>query len=125
MRILCGTDIIEIERIRKSIERSEDKFIKLIYTPAEIEYCESKRNAKYSHYAGRFAAKEAIYKAVSSLLPERFGITWRDAQVVNDENGNPKVEFLKVKFDQIKSIDISISHCREYAVATVTILIDE
>jgi phosphopantetheinyl transferase (holo-ACP synthase) len=45
--------------------------------------------------------------------------------VVNDENGNPKVEFLKVKFDQIKSIDISISHCREYAVATVTILIDE
>ena len=125
MRILCGTDIIEIERIKKSIERSEDKFIKLIYTPAEIEYCESKKNAKYSHYAGRFAAKEAIYKAVSSLLPERFGITWKDAQVVNDENGNPKVEFLKVKFEQIKSIDISISHCREYAVATVTILIEE
>ena len=124
MRVLCGTDIIEIERIKKSIERSGEKFIKLIYTPAEIEYCESKRNAKYSHYAGRFAAKEAIYKAVSSLLPERFAITWTDAQVINDENGNPKIEFLKVKFEQIKSIDISISHSRDYAVATVTILVD-
>jgi len=124
MKILCGTDIIEIERIKKSIERSGEKFIKLIYTPAEIEYCESKRNAKYSHYAGRFAAKEAIYKAVSSLLPDRFAITWTDAQVINDENGNPKIEFLKVKYEQIKSIDISISHSRDYAVATVTILID-
>jgi len=125
MKILCGTDIIEIERIKKSIERSGDRFLNLIYTAAEIEYCESKRNAKYSHYAGRFAAKEAIYKAISSLLPERFGITWTDAQVINDENGNPKVEFLKVKFKQIKSIDISISHCKEYAVSTVTILIEE
>ena len=125
MHILCGTDIIEIERIKKSIERNEDNFLNLIYTEAEIAYCESKKNAKYSHYAGRFAAKEAIYKAVSTLLPERFGISWKDAQVINDENGNPKIEFLKIKFEQIKSIDISISHCKEYAVATVTILTDE
>lgn len=125
MHILCGTDIIEIERIKKSIERNGDNFLNLIYTEAEIAYCESKKNAKYSHYAGRFAAKEAIYKAVSTLLPERFGISWKDAQIINDENGNPKIEFLKIKFEQIKSIDISISHCKEYAVATVTILTDE
>jgi holo-[acyl-carrier protein] synthase len=125
MHILCGTDIIEIERIKKSIERNGENFLNLIYTEAEIAYCESKKNAKYSHYAGRFAAKEAIYKAVSTLLPERFGISWKDAQIINDENGNPKVEFLKIEFEQIKSIDISISHCKEYAVATVTILIDE
>ena len=125
MHILCGTDIIEIERIKKSIERNGDNFLNLIYTEGEIAYCESKKNAKYSHYAGRFAAKEAIYKAVSTLLPERFGISWKDAQVINDENGNPKIEFLKIKFEQIKSIDISISHCKEYAVATVTILTDE
>lgn len=124
MKILCGTDIIEIERIKKSIERSGERFLNLIYTPAEIEYCESTRNAKYSHYAGRFAAKEAIFKAISSLLSDKFALTWTDAQVINDENGNPKIEFLKVKFEQIESIDISISHCREYAVATVTILID-
>ena len=125
MHILCGTDIIEIERIKKSIERNGENFLNLIYTEAEIAYCESKKNAKSSHYAGRFAAKEAIYKAVSTLLPERFGISWKDAQIINDENGNPKIEFLKIEFEQIKSIDISISHCKEYAVATVTILIDE
>ena len=125
MHILCGTDIIEIERIKKSIERNGENFLNLIYTEAEIAYCESKKNAKYSHYAGRFAAKEAIYKAVSTLLPERFGISWKDAQIINDENGNPKIEFLKIEFEQIKSIDLSISHCKEYAVATVTILIDE
>ena len=134
MRILCGTDIIEIERIKKSIERSGDRFLHLIYTPAEIEYCESTKNAKYYHYAGRFAAKEAIFKAISdcfknkaisALLPERFGISWSNAQIINNENGNPRVEFLNTEFKQIKSMDISISHCKEYAVATVTILVDE
>lgn len=125
MRILCGTDIIEIERIKKTIERNGNNFLNLIYTPKEIEYCESKRNAKYCHYAGRFASKEAIFKAISSLLPNKFEITWKDVQVINDENGNPKIEFLKTQFEQIKSIDISISHCKEYAVANVTAIIDE
>lgn len=123
MKILCGTDIIEISRIQKSIEKSGEKFLNLIYTPKEIEYCESKRMAKYSHYAGRFAAKEAIYKAISDLLDDRFAISWKNAQVINDENGNPKVEFLGTEFKQIENIDISISHCKEYAVATVTILV--
>ncbi len=125
MRILCGTDIIETERIKKSIERSGSNFLNLIYTPKEIEYCESTRNAKYCHYAGRFASKEAIFKTVSILLPDKFGISWKDVQIVNDENGNPRIEFLKVQFEQIKSIDISISHCKEYAVANVTALVDE
>ena len=57
-------------------------------------------------------------------MTDKFAISWKDAQVVNDENGNPKVEFLKVKFDQIKSIDISISHCKEYAVATVIAMVE-
>ena len=125
MKILCGTDIIEIKRIQKSIEKSGDRFLNLIYTDAEIDYCESKHQAKYIHYAGRFAAKEAIYKAVSSLLQDRFGISWKDAQVINDANGNPHVEFIGVKFKQIKSIDISISHCKEYAVATAIITVEE
>lgn len=125
MKILCGTDIIEISRIQKSIEKSGERFLNLIYTPAEIEYCESKHQAKYVHYAGRFAAKEAIYKALSSLLPDRFGISWKDAQVINDENGNPHVEFMEFELKQIKNIDISISHCREYAVATAIITIEE
>lgn len=125
MRVLCGTDIIEISRIKESIERSGQTFLNILFTPDEIEYCESKRNAKYYHYAGRFAAKEAIFKAVSSLLENKFDISWHNAQVINDENGNPKIEFLDIKFDQIKNIDISISHCREYAVATVVATVEE
>lgn len=125
MKILCGTDIIEINRIKKSIERSGENFLKLVFTPKEIEYCEKRKAAKYYHYAGRFAAKEAIFKAVSSLLENKFDISWHNAEVINDENGNPKIEFLDIKFDKIKNIDISISHCKEYAVATVVVIADD
>lgn len=125
MKILCGTDIIEIGRIKESIERSGEKFVNLLFTPAEIEYCESKRNAKYYHYAGRFAAKEAIFKAVSPLLKNKFDISWHNAEVINDENGNPEIRFIDIKFNKIKSIDISISHCKEYAVATVVLIAEE
>ncbi len=125
MKILCGTDIIEISRIRESIERSGQTFLNMIYTPTEITYCESKRNAKYYHYAGRFAAKEAIFKTVSPLLNNKFDISWHNAEVVNDENGNPIIRFIDIKFDKIKNIDISISHCKEYAVATVVAMIEE
>lgn len=122
MKVLCGTDIIEINRIKESIERSGKDFINMIFTPNEIKYCESKKNAKYYHYAGRFAAKEAIFKAVSSLLKDKFDISWHNAEVINDENGNPKINFIDVKLDKIADIDISISHCKEYAVATVVIV---
>ena len=125
MKILCGTDIIEISRIRESIERSGEKFINILFTPAEIEYCESKRNAKYYHYAGRFAAKEAIFKAVSPLLKNKFDISWHNAEVINDENGNPEIRFIDIRFNKIKNIDISISHCKEYAVATVVAMVEE
>ncbi len=122
MKVLCGTDIIEISRIKESIERLGNDFINMIFTPNEIKYCESKKNSKYYHYAGRFAAKEAIFKAVSSLLKDKFDISWHNAEVINDENGNPKVNFIDIKFDKIADIDISISHCKEYAVATVVIV---
>lgn len=125
MKILCGTDIIEINRIKQSIERSGQNFLKLVFTPKEIEYCEKRKAAKYYHYAGRFAAKEAIFKAVSSLLENKFDISWHNAEVINDENGNPKIEFLDIKFDKIKNIDISISHCKEYAVASVVAIVEE
>ena len=125
MRILCGTDIIEVRRIKESIERSGDKFINILFTPAEIEYCESKRNAKYYHYAGRFAAKEAIFKAVSPLLKNKFDISWHNVEVINDENGNLQIRFIDITFNKIKNIDISISHCKEYAVATVVLMAEE
>ena len=120
--IKCGTDIVEIERIEKSISRTNGKFIEEIYTQEEIEYCESKKNAKYQHYAARFAAKEAIFKAISDFLTNKYEISWQNVQILNNEQGRPYIEFIGVEFNQIKSIDISISHCKQYATANVVLI---
>ena len=123
MRVLTGTDIIEINRIKESLENLGENFKNKIYTDKEIEYCESRKNVKYQHYAGRFAAKEAIFKAVSDLLENKFEISWKDAEVLDDKNGKPKITFKSKKLEEkIESIDISISHCKEYAVSNVVII---
>lgn len=121
MQISCGTDIIEIERIKKAIQENGEKFIDTIYTQKEKEYCESRNKAKYQHYAVRFAAKEAIYKALSKILKDENNTKWKDVEILNNEEGKPEIKFMK-KIQKIKDIDISLSHCKEYAVATVTIL---
>lgn len=118
MKISCGTDIIEINRIKKTIERLGNKFITTIYTEKEIEYCESHKENKYQHYAARFALKEAIYKALSDIV-EIEKLTWRNFEVINYEGGKPKIT---INDERIESIDVSISHCKEYAVANVVVL---
>lgn len=117
MKIACGTDIIEINRVKKSIENVGEKFIETIFTKDEIDYCESKKSQKYQHYAARFAAKEAIFKALSKYLDQNI-CDWQNFEVLNDDNGKPSVN-LKNNIESIESIDISISHCKDYAVAMV------
>ena len=121
MKIKSGIDIIEIDRIKESIEKLGDKFIKRVFTDKEIEYCESKKGQKYQHYAARFAAKEAGFKAISEELDYKYDAKWTDFEIENDENGRPK---LKIYNENIKyeSIDISLSHCKTYAIANVVIL---
>ena len=119
MKITCGTDIIEIERIKKSIESTNGRFVKEIYTEKEIEYCESKRRQKYQHYAARFSAKEAVFKALSVILEDKYSLSWLDVEIINDKNGRPCINFINKKFDKLISIDISLSHCKEYAIAYV------
>ena len=123
MKILTGTDIIEISRIKESIESLGDSFKNKIYTENEIEYCESKRNAKYQHYAGRFAAKEAIYKSVSAIFPH---IALNEIEVLNDKNNlnRPIVNISNAEFKNTNlniQIDVSISHIKEYAIAYATV----
>ena len=115
MKVSCGTDIIEIKRIKSSIENIGDKFLQKIYTDEEIRYCESKKNMKFQHYAARFAAKEAIFKALSNRILENYD--WKDFEILNDESGKPNVN-VKISISNLEDIDISISHCKEYAVAT-------
>ena len=122
MKITCGTDIIEIKRIKESIEQLENKFVERVHTDKEIQYCESKKKQKYQHYAARFAAKEAIFKAISSKLNNKYDIGWQNIEVINDENGRPHVNLLDVDVPEIEEMDISISHCKEYATANVVVV---
>ena len=122
MKITCGVDIIEIERIKDSIEELGEKFLKRVFTKKEIEYCESKKTQKYQHYAARFAAKEAAFKAVSKQLDDKYSVCWQDFEVLNDKQGRPQINILNINTENIESIDISISHCKLYATANVTIL---
>lgn len=122
MNITCGTDIIEIERIKESIENIGEKFLKRVFTDKEIEYCESKKAQKYQHYAGRFAAKEAAFKAISKILKDKYSVCWKDFEVINNEQGRPYLTLYNVDTTKIESIDVSISHCKLYATANVTVL---
>lgn len=126
MAVSCGNDIIKVSRIKDSIERIGENFIKRVYTEEEIEYCESRRMCKYQSYAVRFAAKEAVYKAIS---PKKDGFTsWQDVEVKRLENGKPIVHLsggLAQYASSIgigdKNIEISLSHDDDYAIATVVI----
>lgn len=120
MHIKTGTDIIEIDRIRESIESTDGKFCERVYTKKEIGYCESKKTQKYQHYAARFAAKEAVFKAISELLQNKYQINWQDIEILNDENGRPYVNLSK-EIKGVETIDISISHCKSYAIANVIV----
>ena len=130
--IYCGTDIIEIERIKKAIEQNEienkkefkNLFLDKIYTLNEINYCESKGKMKYQHYAARFAAKEAIFKAISNLLKDKYELSWKNAEIINDDLGRPQVKFINISKElkeKIVNIDISLSHSKEYAIAMVVL----
>ena len=114
-----GTDIIECLRIAQMIERHGEMFITRVYTDYEIQYCQARRSAT-QHFAGRWAAKEAILKAMGTGWQK--GISWRDMEVRNDAAGKPVVALRGGARDAcvsrgIADMLISISHCRSHAVA--------
>ena len=121
MQVKSGVDIIEIDRIKQSIEETEGKFCDRVYTKKEIEYCESKKTQKYQHYAVRFAAKEAVFKAISSKLHDKYEVSWKDIEVLNDNTGRPYINLPEEKMQEIEDIDLSMSHCKQYAVANVIV----
>ena len=114
-----GTDIVECLRIAQMIERHGELFLNRVYTSREIEYCSS-RKAATQHYAGRWAAKEAVLKAMGTGWTK--GISWRDIEVRNDAAGRPSIALgggareVCEKRD-VAEMMISISHCRSHATA--------
>ena len=114
-----GTDIVEVLRIAQMIERHGELFLNRVYTPREIEYCSARRAAN-QHYAGRWAAKEAILKAFGTGWAR--GIQWRDMEIRNDGAGKPTVALGGGARDICEQLGIgdmmiSISHCRSHATA--------
>jgi len=114
-----GTDIVECLRIAQMIERHGELFISRVYTEDEIDYCRSRRQAT-QHFAGRWAAKEAILKALGTGW--RKGISWRDIEVLNNPHGRPIATLRGGAREVLEQLNIgemmiSISHCRSHATA--------
>jgi len=114
-----GTDIVECVRIGRMIEQHGEVFLTRVYTEREILYCQGRKHAT-EHFAGRWAAKEAILKCLGTGW--RRGISWTDMEIRNDPAGKPQVLMCGTAKDlaqtlHIGDILISISHCRAYATA--------
>ena len=122
MEIKTGIDIIEVKRIQEAIERQGEKFLKRVYTAQEIEYCDNTGKMRYQHYAARFAAKEAIFKAISSKLSSDIGDIWTNIEIQNNENHKPIANLERLSLSNIESMDLSLSQIAEYAVASFNII---
>lgn len=114
-----GTDIVECVRIAQMIEKHGELFLERVFTPREMRYCQGRKHAT-EHFAGRWAAKEAILKCLGTGW--RKGICWTDMEVRNDPQGAPRVYLAGAAREQAQKLDISdiwltISHCRAYATA--------
>lgn len=114
MIIGTGVDITEVRRLRQAVEKWGDDFLHRVFTEEELENAK-KRGSLYQHLAGRFAAKEAVFKALGDK-----GLNWKDVQILNDPEGKPSCKILNSKGKKIEA-HISISHVKTYAVANAII----
>ena len=117
--LTTGVDIIEISRVRRVLEQYGRRFLERVFTPGEIAYCRERA----PNLAARFAAKEATMKALGTGVR---GVGWKDIEVVRHESGAPSIK-LHGRCQQraqrlgVQEIAISLSHSREYAVASVVV----
>jgi holo-[acyl-carrier protein] synthase len=114
-----GTDIVEIKRIEE-ISKKTNRFCQRVFTPAEVEYCNSKGRARYASFAARFAAKEAIAKAIGHPL------SWQDVEITATRDGNPCVQ-LRGRAKELAAnaaIHVSLSHAKDYACAVALVEVD-
>ena len=113
-----GVDIEKIERFDNKENDKDKKFLEKVFTQKELDYCFSKNNAS-AHLAGRYAAKEAIVKALSSTHEKK--IIYNEIEIVNNSTGVPEVVMLRSELNKLK-IKISISHNEDCAVAMAIII---
>lgn len=121
MIVGTGIDIVEVPRVAQAIERFGDRFLRRIFTAAEIKYCQSKRNAA-ERFAARFAAKEAALKAIGTGWKK--GVAWTDVEVRRESGGRPTISFSGAAGAHahalgMKRASLSLSHTAEMATAQV------
>ena len=115
MKIIgTGVDITEVSRLRKAIEKWGQGFIDRVFTKKELENAKT-RGSLYLHLAGRFAAKEAVFKALGNMK-----LALKEVQILNDKDGRPRCQVLNNKAKDCE-IQVSISHVKNYAVANAII----
>ena len=124
MILEIGVDLVEVERIKSISLKWGDRFEKRVFTPREINYCNSKKS-RYQSLASRFAAKEAVFKALGTGW--RFGLRWQDVEVVNDSLGKPNIILSgeaqqRAELMGAKKVMVSLSHTKKYAVAYVVLI---
>lgn len=121
MIVGTGVDIVEVPRIAETMARFGERFLRRVFTEAEIRYCDSKFN-RIERYAARFAAKEAALKAMGTGL--RQGISWREVEVSREPGGRPTLIFsgraaeIAAKLG-MKRASLSLSHTAQHAIAQV------
>ncbi|MFC1511093.1 holo-ACP synthase [Candidatus Margulisiibacteriota bacterium] len=115
-----GIDIIEIERVRNAVDKYGENFLAKVFTQKEINYCRRRKAYRYPELAVRFAAKEAYAKAIGTGISgfgrQNNGIHWKEMEITNDPQGKP---LLAVKGNISEKVMVSLSHSRDYAVASV------
>lgn len=112
-----GTDILEVHRFKKLMLKHPERFLSRLFTEKEQQYCKKYKDCE-RHFTGRFAAKEAVAKALGCGFGAQ--LRFKDISIVNNELGKPIVELsdeVKERFDDPK-IEISVSHCQSFATAT-------
>ncbi len=119
-----GTDLVEIARIEQSIDRYGERFLRRVFTPGEIAYCERKRKTSGESYAARFAAKEAGAKALGTGIAH--GVYWREIEVRREPGARPTLHFsgraaARAERMGVRQVHLSLSHGRESAIAVVLI----
>jgi holo-[acyl-carrier protein] synthase len=121
MILSIGIDIVEVDRIERAVGRLGDRFLVRVFTRAEIDYCGT-RAARFVHFAGRFAAKEAAMKALGTGWGG--GVSWREVEILPSAAGPPQLALSGVareRFDALGAsrAHLSISHTHLHAVAQV------
>lgn len=114
-----GIDVVEVERIESAIERQGQAFLDRLFTEREKEYC-GKQKRPGMHFAARFAAKEAVSKALGTGVGGKAG--WLEMEVVRGESGAPTMLFHGkaadfIAAEGIAEVQVSLSHARDYAAA--------